>query len=297
MMDNPADERTIRIKPYIRDESHTYSQQLADFVTAGKWTLTNYFTFVIEAILNGTPVGYIEGSPTGENFGYCIICGTPIVHHYTVTEFNSRRSVNVGCECIEKIFKDRGDLIAKALKSLQAKTKSHYLRPFKHQVLTDWLQKIAATDADECRGSQIISEIIAYGEMTLMEHATRTAERIEKIKDPQEKEKAMADAQKTVATWDANFIEPVLVAALEPTNREGRFNYWHYHAQTFPIKDWNPDNMRSQYKGEATHYDSELPPSWNVIKLTDDQKKEMNKLIITKTNKYIADLNKKMGCY
>lgn len=244
---------------YRRDATHTYRQQLADFITTGKWTLTNYFSFIIIAMVNGQPSGPIEGHPTGENFGYCAICGTSIIHHYTVTDSISKRSVNIGCECIQKIFgEQKGQMISRAVQSLQNKVKSDFMRPFKHDLLSVWLKKIATTDADDIRGQQVISELIDYWE----------------------KEKHYTD------------IDEALANQFERT--EGPFNYWNYHASMFSSRDWNPDNMRSQYKKMAEQYDTELPPKWNEIKLTDEQQKILNQKIVYETNKYIEELKKKM---
>lgn len=275
--------------PYLRDTTHTYRQQIADFITSGKWKLTNYFSFAIEAVVNGQPVGQIDGKVTGENYGYCIVCGTSIIHHYTVTDSVTNRSVNVGCECIVKIFKDRGKIIASSLRSLQQKVKSDYMRPFKHDLLVKWLDKISKTDADEIRGSQVIVETVEYNEKCRIQYLNGLMKDI-----PETVAKNLPEYQKRMEMFDYALNQNLARMIEYAHQREGIYNYWKYHAYMFSHNDWNPDNMRRQYKIQAEKYDTELPPNWSEIKLTKEQKKELNQKIVDETNKYIEKLNKNM---
>lgn len=235
-------------RKYVREFKHTYRQQIADFKLEGDWHLINYFTFSIYAIVNGKPTGYIEGKVTGKNYGYCAVCGTPIIHHYTVQDRNnSKKQYNIGCECIVKILEeDKAKTIVKAINSLRNKITSDYKRPIKHRQLSYWLKAIYEK-SDKIRFPQFVKQNRKF-----FPHIT-----------------------------DEQYKEKIKNYPLEAVK------YWEFHAKTFPNRDWNPDNMKRKYKAEAEKYGTEHPPSWRRL-TTDQQKELnqiLNKKINSYINK------------
>lgn len=239
-------------RKYVRNRDHTYRQQLADFKLEGKWHLINYFSFVITAFVNNQPTGHISGKVLGENYGYCIICGTPIIHHYTVEDEITKRKYNIGCECIVKVLEEsKARSITRAIQSLRNKTVSDYKRPIKQRQLSLWLNSIYKK-SDEIRLPLFLDEIRKYQKR---EYPNKSKEDIEKKLDD--------------ILWDGK-------------------HYWEFHAKTFPQRDWNPDNMRKQYKEVAEKYETEHPPHWR--KLGTDDEIKLNKILETKINEYINKL-------
>jgi len=255
-----------------KEAPKTYRQKIAEFKADRNWELINSFDFIVTHIMNGVPQGYVGGQPSGENIGWCGCCGYgELIHHFTVKNRKDGREVNIGCECLDKVFGEtKGEIFKKGIASLRSKIENHFKRPFKRQDIYDWLVK---NEPELTRlQNAIVDENLKKDPQFYFVH------------DP---------------VWENGELVKGKINVHEPWNGYAKHyelrarNYWQWNVSNFMEKDWSPDTMKSAYKKEAERVGFKGEPI-KLRKLTQEERVEMNKQIQKEINEWIKHIKEKI---
>lgn len=239
----------------------------------------------------------IRGSPIGS----CGLCGyMPLYNHFTLKNKKTGEELNVGCECLAEIMgAEKGARIQKAVESIRRKVSSDFRRPIKQADINAWLQ--ALSNPTESRNKRIDEEIAKFPHYYYqipvdMPEAYKGTKKswvdIEKetgLSYNQAKEDQFVEAWAKVPHEKFNDQQAIMIQNAKAMEEKSR-NYWNYHVATFGRKDWNPQNMKTEYEMQAS-IDGIQTEKIKWRPLTEQERTTESKLIDAAINEWIAKVS------
>lgn len=252
------------------------------------------------AVVNGKTVAVSEqGQVLGEvdirgaPIGSCALCGyMPLYNHFTLKNLKTGEEINVGSECLADIMgEEKGERIKKAVESIKRKVSFDFRRPIKQADINAWLQKLATKNPTESRNKRIDKMLQQwphyYYHVGFNSTFKESKNPEENIKMYNEEKEAKFESIWAKVPAEKNNDQKALVLQDAAYQEERDRTYWNYQISAFGNKDWNPQNMKSEYENQAKKDGIEIEKiTWR--ELTPEERAEEHKLIDTAINEWIA---------
>jgi hypothetical protein len=126
----------------------TNASRLGEFLSKGDWHIIGSFLIIDQYTVTDGNGNYkvipeqVIGEKRGENFRSCYFCGTPINEHITFRDNISKREVNIGNVCVDKLgdaIDEKELLVFKGLKSVKDKVAREFKKKIHRKDMLDFL--------------------------------------------------------------------------------------------------------------------------------------------------------------